>query len=419
MIQATLKNWTVASLTLAIFSSSAAFSAGFEKNILWSGKYAGQGNAAVSSVDGPEALFFNPAGLAGASGNEVSFNFSPSFSKFSGPVTTANTSIDGQQTFSPIYGALVNYAVNPHLGFAVGSFVSGGARAEYQNVALPAPFQMTLNPKTDLSTIEYAAGVGYELAPGFRVGGSLRYTRVTASLVSASSSAPGGMPTVTELSLNDFTGSQFGGFRLGASYQGSNWGLGAHFRSNVDFTTSGNAAVRFQQAVPGNVISTLPDFAATASSSLPAQVSLGGHYQVSEPLRLLAEYTWTNYQKVTSLHLSGGSLTDIAMNWNNQNNLRLGASYALNRDWTIRGGYVYTSQVTATDLARPTLTPPGSANNFTAGFSTQLTSKLELSSAGEYSSVKGTGTGNAQEQTKAGDFAATGVILHTALNYKF
>ena len=72
---------------IAVLSGQSASAAGFEKSILWSGKYAGQGNAAVSSVSGAESLYFNPANLAGSKGTDLTVNLSPTFSKFSGPVT--------------------------------------------------------------------------------------------------------------------------------------------------------------------------------------------------------------------------------------------------------------------------------------------------------------------------------------------
>ncbi|RYZ96382.1 MAG: hypothetical protein EOP11_23560, partial [Proteobacteria bacterium] len=73
-------------LAVAALVGGNAYAGGFEKNLSWSGKYAGIGGAAVSIVEGSESLYFNPAGLAskrGANG-DVSLNFSPTFVKFKG-----------------------------------------------------------------------------------------------------------------------------------------------------------------------------------------------------------------------------------------------------------------------------------------------------------------------------------------------
>ncbi|MEN9722062.1 MAG: hypothetical protein RJB38_48 [Pseudomonadota bacterium] len=403
----------------SIVGSSSAFAAGFEKAIPWSGKYAGQGNAAVSSASGPEALFFNPANLAGSMGAEVSANFSPTFSKFSGPVATANTTVDGQQTFSPIFGALASYALSDKLSVAVGSYVGAGSRAEYENAPLPSPFTMQLNPKTELSSIEYAAGVGYQIAPGFKIGGALRYSQVQANLVSAVTSSVGPSVLATELSLSNLKANQFGGYRLGASYSASDWGVGLTYRSAIDFKAEGTASTRSESSGAIGTIINGGSFAASASSTLPAQVALGGHYQINPEWRVATEYVWTNYKKVDRLDLAGGTLTDLQLNFKDQSNIRFGASYVLNPEWTLRGGYVHTTQVTPAELARPTLTAPGGAHSFTLGFTTTMVSKFEISAAAEYSTVSGTGTGNSTAQTKAGDYAASGYVLHTGVNYRF
>lgn len=406
----------------SLMASSTVLASGFEKSILWSGKYAGQGNAAVSTAKGAEALYFNPAGLAGAAGTELSVNISPTFSTFHGPVATANTTVDGKQTFSPVFGAMASYAVNDKLGIGVGSYVAGGAKAEYENAAVTAPLTIKLNPKTELTAVEYAAGAGYEVMPGLKVGASVRYTQVSAALTSASML---NATTIGELALTDLKGSKFGGYRLGASYDGGNWGLGLNYRSAVEFSTNGSGTIRYESALAPGTINTGTITNPTVASQLPAQLSLGGHYAVSDALKLAAEYVWTDYHKVAALDLGGtlpaalggASLSDLTLNFSNQSNLRLGASYAMG-DMTLRGGYVYTTQVTPVDLARPTLTPPGPAHSITAGVGKALNANMDINVAGEYSTVSGTGTGNTTAQTKAGDYKASGYMFHTGVTYR-
>ncbi len=410
------------SVALMLVSSNTVFAAGFEKSVLWSGKYAGQGNAAVSSASGAEALYFNPAGLAGAAGTQLSLNVSPTYSTFSGPVTTANETVEGVQTSSPIFGALASYAINEKLGFGIGAYVAGGAKAKYEGAEVAAPFTITLNPETDLSAIEYSAGLGYEVMPGFRLGAAVRYTQVKAALTSASQSGAGPTTTVSEAEITDLSDAQFGGYRLGASYSGAQWGLGVNYRSAVDFSAEGSATIRYETVASAGTINDVAAFDATVASTLPAQLSVGGHYNVSESLRLAAEYVWTNYKKVDTLDISGGTapfaLSDLTVNFKDQTNVRLGASYAMSPEWTLRAGYVYTSQVTPASLARPTLTPPGTAYSVTAGAGYALSANMDLNLAGEYAKASGTGTGDTNAQTKAGDFEANGYMIHTGITYR-
>jgi long-chain fatty acid transport protein len=332
--------------------------------------------------------------------------------------------VDGKQTTSPIFGALASYAINEKLAIGVGSFVSAGARAEYEAAPTSAPLTITLNPKTDLYAIEHSAGVGYEVMPGLKLGASLRYTQVTATLVSASMLSA---TLIGESTFSEMKASQFGGFRFGASYDGGSWGVGANYRSAVNFSATGTGTIRTESAGAPGTITTRDLTNPTIASTLPAQLALGGHFNASDALRLAAEYVLTNYQKVAALDiggnlptaLGGSALPDLNLGFKNQTNLRLGASYVLNNDWTLRGGYVYTSQVTPAELARPTLTPPGAAHSITAGFGTTLTPSMDLNVAGEYTTTKGTGTGNTAAQTKAGDYAASGYVFHSGVSYRF
>jgi long-subunit fatty acid transport protein len=407
-------------LVLSILGGQSALAAGFEKSILWSGKYAGQGNAAVSSATGAEALYFNPANLAGSKGSEISANVSPTFSKFNGPVTSSAT-VAGKRLFSPSFGALGSYAINEKLGIGVGAYVSAGAKAESEAVTAGGK---THTPLTNLSAIEYAVGAGYEVLPGLKIGGSYRITQVQADFTfmrefGTSSGTPNG-----SVSLSDMKATNAKGYRLGASYTGNGWGLGANYRGAVDFTLEGTSSGIIPAAL-GN--GTFTGGAATAASTLPAQLSVGGFYDLAQDLSVNLEYVNTQYSKVNQITLSGAinvgggpnNLSAVPMNWADQTNYRVGAIYKGIAGWTLRGGYVYTSQVTNAALARATLTPPGVAHSVTAGFSTDLTNTMELNVAGEASRASGTGTATVAAATQAGDYSATGYIVHTGVNYKF
>src|SRR5689334_551052 len=106
---------------LAVFAfSSSVFAAGFEKSISWSGRWAGVGGAATAGVTGAEALYFNPAGLAGAQQNEFVANFSPTFSRFEAPVGTGGAQVLSTTQMSPMFGALGSYKVNEKMGIGLG-----------------------------------------------------------------------------------------------------------------------------------------------------------------------------------------------------------------------------------------------------------------------------------------------------------
>jgi len=409
MINRNMK-FIASSVVAAVLSSNTVFAAGFEKSIPWSGKYAGQGNAAVSSATGAEALYFNPAGLASSKGTEISLNVSPTSSQFKGPLVSNDTTLDGARTLSPIFGALASYSVNEQLSVGVGAYVGAGANARYESVAGTGGTADVI--KTEITSLEYSVGLGYTLMPGLKLGAAWRYSAVSGNFFTLS-------PTnAAHIKLSDLKGSNSKGYRFGLQYapENSNWGVGVSYRSAVDFSLDGGLSATVLStgaAVPSS------GTASTASTQLPEAISIGGHYDLNSEMTAALEYVWTHYGKVQNIVLGGTvggtDLTDLNVSYNNQTNIRAGFNWHPAGDWVWRAGYVYTSQVTPANRALATLTPPGVAHSFTLGTSKVLTSSMDLNAAAEYSMVSGAGAAPA----KTGDYSASALALHSGVSYRF
>ena len=442
------------SVLATALSAPLALGAGFEKNITFSGKNAGKAGTAVADTSGAEALYFNPAGLGGAKGIQISANFSPTWGHYEGPVrgissagvtntyagASATDTETGDTMMSPVFGALASYGLTDSLSVGLGAYVSGGSKAMYENIQMKAAtsgtsLSETTTVKTDLSIVEYALGVGYTVMPGLKVGASYRMINVKGDFWSVSGTGLSGGQISTQLSGLAKTGS---GYKLGAQYEGSGWGAGVSYRGATDFTASGTLAARLQTQ-PGGInagfgaVSTQDltvgnGGAATLASSLPQQIVLGGYYDVMSDLRLLGQVDWTEYSKNRQLDLTGsftvpallgGTTTNLAtkptvLQWSNQSVYRLGGEYA---GWSfakIRAGYAYTTQVTNSSFASPTLAAPGTANTFTLGLGKSLGEGIEANLAVESSKTSGTGAG-----LTTGDFATAGTIAHLGFNYSF
>jgi hypothetical protein len=79
---------------------TSANAAGFEKSIVWGGRSSGVAGIATPYIQGADALYFNPAGLAGdKEGQTLSFNISPTQSSFKGPSTTQMIPASRRQNF--------------------------------------------------------------------------------------------------------------------------------------------------------------------------------------------------------------------------------------------------------------------------------------------------------------------------------
>jgi hypothetical protein len=411
-------------LITPVFISSSAWSAGFEKAQTWSAKAASLGGAVVGSSSGSEALYFNPAGLVESSNRgEVSFNISPTFSKFTGVNPySAKGSIAGTSGFSPLFGLVAAYQATPKLGIGVGYYVSGGTKSKFEGLDYSnynANFD-SLKPtvETDLAITEAAVGAGYQLAPGFRVGLAWRIIMVNAKFSTVASNKS---TYVIESNIENIKATQFNGFKLGAQYEEPNhrWGLGANFRSAVSFNATGDASRRTETAAPGD-FTTTNQGKSELQNAFPYQIAIGGWTRATELLRISYEYSFTNYTQNKGLVITTGATTStIVQNWKNQHIARLGGEYT-GLSLPLRLGYAYTSQVTPSDHARSTFASPGPAHAFSVGSGMILTSHIDLDGALEYTFASGKGSNIASgEVLSDSDFKSYAYAAHLSAKYRF
>ena len=77
---------------------------------------------------------------------------------------------------------------------------------------------------------------------------------------------------------------------MGAQYNGEDdhWGVGASWRTNVDFTLKGKSSGRVVTAAAPTTETALPGTDATAANSFPTQINVGGYYDlVAANVRLI------------------------------------------------------------------------------------------------------------------------------------
>lgn len=397
-------------LVVGAFSASALFAGGFEKNVLWSGKYQGFGGAATSSVNDSEALFFNPAGLGFIEGKgDVHLNFSPTFSKFEGPVIAGQAERESENGFSPVGGLTSAYKLSNRFVVGAGAFVSGGTNTYYTDVPVGA---YRGSAKSQLSIMDFTAGGAVKLSEDFSVGATWRATYAKAAL---SSIVTGG----AQLKLTNLSAWDLGSFRVGAQYVKESFGLGLNIRTPVQLNLEGDAEI-YNSALAGKY-----DDSVKVGSSFPFQVALGTHYNFTPRFTVFGDVSWTNYSanqkldiqnKGTNPLLTGVAAADIQLKWHDQWVGRLGAEYDLTEMWAVRGGYVITSKVTSDEYARATFTPPGIGHTVTAGVGADF-GALKADVAVDYSMVSGSGR-NAVDGS-AGDYKTTAYTAHLGVAYNY
>lgn len=408
-----------------------AFAAGYEKSIMWGGRTGAVAGISTSYIMGADALYFNPAGIAtGAVGNEVSLNVSPVWSNFSGPYNAENQVIDSKAGFSTPFGFIYSNNINEKLAFAIGGYISGGSKVDYENIAFTG-YGHQFSTKTDLQIGEYSAGLAYKINDQWKIGAAYRLVTAKADL-SFLTVGTTPFPSVTQSDATDLK-DEVSAFKVGAQWAPSEkTHVGLNYRSEAKLAAAGNyRQATYSSAVGGGnaPASAVINTTATASTVFPQAVTLGADHALSDTWKLLAEAAWTEYSKVENISLATPTATSqIGQKWKDQWNGRIGAEY-MGWSWPVRFGYGFTSQVTNDNYARPTFTPPGASHTITAGSGQTfqlMGQKLTFNGAAEYTMVSGTANAGTAETTatdvnsiRPGKHETTSYALHLGLAYNF
>ena len=413
-------------------AASSAMASGFEKTILWSGRYSGIAGITAPNVVGAEALASNPAGILQAKpGQELNANLSLLQSQFKGPIGANDVQETGSTTMVFPFGLMYAASLNDNLAFAVGGFTVGGAKSEYDDIAFPIAAgtnnALKATVKSDLSVNEFSAGVAYKPIEHLRLGAAWRVSFVQADF--ASFSLPANNNTqVANLEFSNIRDTQWFGYRLGAQWTDDNWGAGLSYRSEVLF--SGSADVKGNVGAGASTILPTTSNGATVGSVLPAQVTFGGYYDFQPKVwRGYLEYDFTNYSRVDAININGsftpqgGSSTNIPslrLNWLDQHNVRIAGEY-LGAVVPIRFGYAWTSQVTSSDYACATFVPPAAAHTVALGTGMDFMDGTLRTDAGlDYTFSSASASANPSDSAvRSGDYAVTAIGLHLGASYMF
>jgi long-chain fatty acid transport protein len=437
-------------LAAAVLTSSTfSFAGGYEKPVMFSGRWVGVGGAAASSVTGAEALVFNPAGLAGGEGRgQVTGDFSPMIIKLSAPLGGA-AKVDSKTSFVPSFGAFGSYKINEKWGLGAGVYLAGGSKAIYENVDFTNVYgspnanlaASAATVQANVSIIEASIGTGYEILDGLRLGLGYRAVFVNAAV---SSYAPAS-PFFQTITMDDISGTAWNGFRLGLQYypKESRFGAGINWRTAANFTGKGNISGQVTApaaigalGVPAGTKLALAAGEGTASNIFPHQVDIGAHYDIlPSSLQVLLQYTFTNYSVNRQLALTGAAtipgtgisqaLPNIEQNWLNSHAARIGFNVYEITDWVLRAGYILSSQVTPKGNARATFVPPGMGHTFALGVGTAFLDKaLETDLSLEYGRTSATidastPVGSDGASGLAGDYSAYSAAAHLGVSYRF
>lgn len=416
-------------LAMGLMIPALGQAAGYEKNILFGAHAGGLAGIASTYVTGAESVYFNPAGLAAQkSDQEVAFDLSPTWSTFKGPINNQNEVVTGAQTMSPIFGLLYSAKLSDKSGIGVGAYVSGGARAQFDDVAFTG-YNGTAQVYTNLSVTELALAYAGQATENLRWGVAWRYVMASASF--GATARPNAL-AVTSVEITGLKATQPLAFKGGLQYKlGDKANISFVWRTEAQLDASGGET-------GGKIISPaaptmIQPGASSARTVFPTAITLGYDRTLSDNWTFFTEYVFTQYSKVYSVEVktesttfnSTGGQVSLAQQWKDQHSLRLASEY---RGWGMpfRFGYVYTSPVTNTDYPRAAFAPPAVAHTLTVGSGyNMLQNKAEFDWGLEYTTSSGDGGTNAAGTSglgadyRMGTYSVAAYSLHMGFKYGF
>ena len=426
------KAFLISSLAMAVVAGHAV-AGGFEKATMWDAKYSALGGAAASSVNNSSAIFYNPAGLAFIESNDISIHASPTVVQANGPANGSDYT-KGEKLFMPNGGFTGAYRLSDDFVLGYGVYGAGGAAAKYKGVTTGSELigtALTGDYSTDIKVVEAGLALAYKINKNWSVGGTYRLTYAYADIdIMSKTEIDAGiakLPIGVKVGYNKMSGIDSFGMRLGAMYRSDDnrFGWGLNYRSEVDMKAKGDYSGNTGAGkIPGYDY----EGKVTAKTALPMQISTGVDYLVSDNWRLFGEATYTNYKKVNKIEFDSDSKVLVPVlntNWKNQMNYRFAAEYYGLGDWTLRGGYVYTTAVVPEEYAAPTFSTPGVAHTYILGAGTSfLNDTLLFDVAAEYNraknkNVKGGGHLAGSSPAASGRYDTEAFAVHATLRYKF
>ncbi|MDP3909177.1 MAG: outer membrane protein transport protein [Gemmatimonadales bacterium] len=393
--------------------------------------------AARPCADG-SAIFFNPAGLAGLSGNRASLGVTliAASGSFTDDFLGDETPLDNP--LIPVPNLYITHAFSPKLTAGIGVFAPYGLETKWPTENFEGRF---VGYNTDLASIYIQPTIGYQLHDRLKVGVGLAYitshlrlhqrSDLSQQIVPPTLAAlfPTPLPAGTRFAaLGVPTGTDFADAELTVSGSGFAVNFGAILRVNDRLTIGGHWLTRKTITYDGDAVfnpvatglevpvtigtcpvcvpagtpidglvaagfdpgGPLADGAVSTSIIMPPQGSLGFAYDMTDTWTVMADYHlvvwgWFNKIEIDFDRFPNDTLADIELHPSNEDThgFRIGTEYRTSPKLMLRGGYLYHSAASPSEFVTPLL-PEGARNEFTIGAGFEATPSLHVDLGYQY-----------------------------------
>ena len=381
------------------------------------------GHTGVAMTDSAEVIFFNPASMSFLENDtDIAAGVSLIDSVIKYQNQTANTSAE---TDNPIGTPVGIYLANRHdekLSYGLGIYTPYGNTVEW-----PKDWAGShLVNNIELKTIYIQPTISYKLSDDYSFGfgptivrGNVKFNRnLSTSLVDQH----GNRSNVT-IKASGITGM---GYNLGFLAKPSKeLSVGISYRTKVDMRARDESA-DFED-VPTSLHNTYFDTTFNADLVLPAELTLGISYELSEDTVFAFDINRTYWSAYTDLDVefdNGAGTSLNPRNYKNVNIYRLGVQHVMSDDLTVRAGVYFDNSPIRDGYYTPE-TARNDSTGLTVGASYQMSKRMELDFSylylmfdefyGSYDHYDQSGT----IISFGGDYKSTVTAIGFGLNYKY
>ncbi|WP_417885502.1 OmpP1/FadL family transporter [Zunongwangia sp.] len=343
------------------------------------------GHAGVAVVDNAELAFFNPAGLVYLE-DKINIAFGAS-AVFSDVVWQNSEFGEMARTDSPVgtpFYVYASYKVSDWLSVGLAAYTPYGSSVEWPNDWSGSHLVNNI----DLQAIYVQALASIKISDKLSVGGGPIYVNGSVdfnrNLNRTLSNLEGNRANVTVKA----SGVHSWGWSVSAMYNPiDKLRLGINYRSEIMVEAESGDAV-FSN-VPNSSLT--PPFENTkfdASLPLPAELSVGLSYEISDKWLVAFDYNRTYWDVYQSLDIdfakAGIPDSKNPRNYKNSSVYRFGAQYVANDMFTLRAGYYFDESPVQEGYFAPE-TPRNDAHGFTAGLSVNINKNIAIDASVLYS----------------------------------
>ena len=316
--------------------SSAGFAAGFRLPEQDSAAL-GMASAFVGQADNPAAVWYNPAGMIGLDGTQISagvIGIYPVLTHDNNTVNPGTTDVSKREVHLPVH-FYATHKVNDNMAFGVGVNNPFGLATDWA----PTSSTRYVATFTKVVTTEVNPNVAFKLNDSLAVAFGAAFVQLRATLEKTINL--GGLSPAFDRNFRLSGDGNGVGANIALMYKAApNLKVGLSYRTRInidiengDVEVTGGAIPPALAPAKGNTTLTLPDL-----------IQLGVSYKASDKLTVNADldYTmWSTYDKIVVTSASPAFNATDEKQWHDVWCIRIGAQYQLSEAWKLRAGYLY------------------------------------------------------------------------------